>query len=60
MAFLSSSQEADISVEFRDRRGNPARVDGVPEWMTDNATVVNLTLGQPREQGATPGTGTGV
>lgn len=42
MFSLGSSQQVRVTAEFRDRRGNPAAVDGVPEWMTDNSEVLNL------------------
>lgn len=45
---LGSSQEFDLSVRFADRRGNTARVDGIPEWMTDNSEVLSL---RPSEDG---------
>jgi hypothetical protein len=39
---LGSSQQFPISVRFLDRRRNPAKVDGVPEWLTDNSEVLSL------------------
>jgi hypothetical protein len=39
---LGSSQQVLLSVAFRDRRGNPARVDGTPDWLTDNSEVLAL------------------
>lgn len=44
MAFeMSSTQQVGVSVEFKDKKGNPAKVDGVPEWMTDNSDVLIVT-----------------
>ncbi len=45
---LGSSQQTRVSVQFRDRRGNEARIDGIPEWMTDNSDVLAL---EPAEDG---------
>ena len=44
MAFsLTDSQQTTLSVKFVDKKGNPANVDGVPEWSTDNTDVLALT-----------------
>src|SRR5262245_32037582 len=43
MLTLTSTQKADLSVTFLDAKGNPAQVDGVPTWMTDNTDVLALT-----------------
>lgn len=44
MAFsITSSQQVTISVKFVDKKGNPAPVDGVPQWSTDNTDVFTLT-----------------
>lgn len=44
MAFsLTDSQQTTLSVKFVDKKGNPAAVDGVPEWSTDNTDVLSLT-----------------
>ena len=43
MLTLTSTQKARLSVQFLDSRGNPAAVDGVPAWMTDNSDVLALT-----------------
>lgn len=43
MAKISASQEAVISVNFTDKKGNVAQPDGVPEWFTDNTDVLALT-----------------
>jgi len=46
MAFtMSSSQQTDVSVVFLDKAGNPAQVDGVPEWMVDNPNVLAINPG---------------
>jgi hypothetical protein len=39
---MSDSQQCNVTVTFADRRGNPASVDGVPEWSTDNTDVLAL------------------
>lgn len=44
MAFeMSSAQQVTVTVEFRDKKGNKAKVDGMPEWATDNSEVLTLT-----------------
>jgi len=40
---MTYSQQVTLSVAFTDKKGNPAAVDGVPEWSTDNPTVLALT-----------------
>lgn len=40
---MSASQQTILSVKFVDKKGNPAKVDGVPEWSTDNTDVLALT-----------------
>jgi len=44
-ATISASQQVKVTVEFRDKKGNPAKVDGKPEWLTDNTDVLALTPG---------------
>lgn len=44
MAFkMSDSQLTTVSVNFADKKGNVAQVDGLPEWSTDNPNVLSLT-----------------
>jgi hypothetical protein len=44
MAFaLSESQQVTLSVKFKTKKGHDAKVDGVPEWLTDNTEVLALT-----------------
>jgi hypothetical protein len=44
MAFeLPATHQVSVSVEFKDRRGNPAPVDEPPTWAVDNSEL--LTLG---------------
>lgn len=44
MAFdLAATQQVPVSVAFTDKKGNPAPVDGVPTWSTDNSEVLALT-----------------
>lgn len=43
MAFeMTATQKVLVSVAFTDVKGNPARVDGVPEWATDNSDVLSI------------------
>jgi len=44
MAFqMSDSQQVDVTIAPVDKKGNPAKLDGVPEWSTDNTDVLALT-----------------
>lgn len=44
MAFqLTSSQRVPVAVDFTDKKGNPAPVDGIPEWLVDNPAVLALS-----------------
>ena len=31
-----------VSVDFKDNKGNPAKVDGAPAWATDNPAILTL------------------
>lgn len=43
MAFtLKDTQRVQLSVKFVDKVGNPAKVDGIPEWSVDNPNVAKL------------------
>lgn len=39
---MSSTQQVNVTAGFRDKRGNPAAVDGVPAWMVDNSEILAL------------------
>lgn len=45
---MTASQQVALSVKFTDSKGNPASVDGVPQWLIDNPNVVAL---QPAPDG---------
>lgn len=40
---MSVTQKAPLTVEILDKKGNPAPVDGVPDWMVDNSELLALT-----------------
>jgi hypothetical protein len=41
MAFsMTVTQKVDLSVTITDKFGNPAEVDGIPEWAVDNNVLV--------------------
>ena len=43
MAFeLTDNQQTTVSVKFVTKRGNPAPVDGIPVWSTDNSDVLAI------------------
>lgn len=45
MAFqMSNSQFTTLHVKFVDKKGQPAPVDGPPQWSTDNSDVLALAL----------------
>lgn len=39
---MTDSQKTTVTVVFTDKKGNPAPVDGVPEWLVDNPNVLAL------------------
>jgi hypothetical protein len=44
MAFtMTDVQSAPLSVTITDARGNPAKVDGVPTWVSSDPTVLTAT-----------------
>ncbi len=43
MLTLTSSQKAALTVAFKDKKGNPATVDGAPIWGVDNPNVLAIT-----------------
>lgn len=43
MAFtMTDTQKVTVAVAVKDAKGNPAQLDGVPEWSTDNTDVLAL------------------
>ena len=40
---LTDSQQVNAKVAFVDKKGNPANVDGVPQWSVDNPNLLNIT-----------------
>ena len=40
---LTDRQEVDLAVEFRSKAGNPAPVDGVPEWESSDTSIMTVT-----------------
>lgn len=44
MAFsLTATQQCDLTIAVTDAKGNPAPVDGPPQWFVDNPAVLALT-----------------
>jgi len=39
---LPVTKQVTLRVVFKDKKGNPSRVDGVPAWSTDNTDVLAL------------------
>lgn len=42
MATMTTTQQLPVSVKLVDRKGQPAKADGVPEWLTDNSDILAL------------------
>src|SRR5262245_20649831 len=40
---ITATQDLPITARFVDKKGNPAPVDGIPEWLVDNPNLVALT-----------------
>jgi len=40
---IKDNQEFDVTLSFTDAGGNPASVDGVPQWSVDNTTALTVT-----------------
>src|SRR5262245_52292976 len=40
---MTVTQQMTVTAEFQDKKGNPAPVDGVPTWQTDNSDLLELT-----------------
>lgn len=45
---LPATHQVPVSVDFQDKSGQPARVDGIPQWSTDNSELLALA---PAEDG---------
>jgi hypothetical protein len=43
MIILLATQEVDLAIQPKDKKGNPAQIDGVPVWSSSNVDVVALT-----------------
>jgi len=39
---LKVTKKVRVSVQFQDRNGNPARVDGPPRWFVDNTELLSI------------------
>lgn len=47
---MTDTQQVTLNVAFVDKKGNPAKVDGTPEWLVDNPNVAAL---EPAADGKT-------
>lgn len=45
---LKDTQQVILSIVITDRKGNPAKVDGIPAWTTSNADVASV---EPADDG---------
>lgn len=43
MLILTDSQQVVLSVAFLDKKGNPAQVDGAPQWTVSDAALLSVT-----------------
>jgi len=41
---LTDVQKVSLSIQPVDAAGNPAKVDGLPEWQSSDPTVLSLTV----------------
>lgn len=41
---MTTHQQVHLSIQPVDKRGNPAKVDGVPVWLTSNSEIVSLAV----------------
>lgn len=39
---MNTIQQCVLEISPTDAKGHPAKVDGVPEWLTDNSDIVTL------------------
>lgn len=47
---LTSTQQVTLSLAIEDKRGNPAQIDGKPNWSTSDSTKLSI---EPSEDGKT-------
>lgn len=40
---LTDSQQVDLSIDPRDKKNKPAKVDGAPVWASSNEAVITVT-----------------
>lgn len=45
---LTATQQIELAIKPLDRKGNPAQVDGIPQWSSSNTEAITL---QPHEDG---------
>lgn len=44
MFVIKASQKVQLSVSFTDKYGNPAAVDGTPEWVSSNVDLAAVEV----------------
>lgn len=44
MALIKDNQRLPLSISIQDAKGNPAPVDGIPEWSVSDASLGALTV----------------
>ena len=44
---LTDSQQAALAAEFDDKKGNPATIDTVPVWASNDETVATVAAAMP-------------
>jgi hypothetical protein len=40
---MTNTQKSTVRVKFLDKKGRPAPVDGIPQWLTSNSEVLAIT-----------------
>lgn len=44
--FLKQTEQLPLAIEVKDAKGNPAKVDGVPQWSSTNPDLGTLTVSE--------------
>lgn len=42
-SIIKDTQKVSLELKITDAKGNPAKVDGVPEWSSTDSTIVTIT-----------------
>lgn len=45
MLLITTTQKATLTLDPRDAKGNPAKLDGIPEWSVADTSVATVEVG---------------